>query len=517
MKKSKSIFLVTLMATMLLSACSGKNNETESASPSGGASPAAKTNQKLQQVTLKIMIPGDRPARMDAIIAEAEKRMADTLNVKLNITFVPWADLAQKTQLTLASGESIDLIFDAPWLHLSQQIAAGSYEPLEGLLDKYGPNIVKARPQQMWDANKFSGKIYGIPLGASHFQGRGYYVRKDIREKLGIAPIKTYDDLIKFAYAVKEKVPGITPLLPAGQDGLKDMSEAVFRRFFDTKTHLSPSPVLTQSLVLYTKNNDGKVHNLFDEIDPTIWSWIKNARKLYQDGIIGKDVLAVKDLSQPAKEGKVAIFDQNNFGIAPDIQSAVKQNDPNAEFESVTFFDATPKANISNFQQWNFISVPVVSKNKERAIQFLDWANQKDNYDLLTYGIKGEDWEPVGDDQYKSMSKGYAWFPFAWIMNPLFDRLDANQDPETQNYNKYTKVADNFTTDILTGFTFDNTPVANEIAQYNTIESKYYTAIMNGVVDPDSNWLQFKTAASGLAKKIQTEEQKQIDAFLSKK
>src|SRR4051812_35735852 len=95
------LILVTLMAS-LLSACGGDSKEPKSSAASSSAEPsssASETTQKLDPVTLKIMIPGDRPANMDAIIAEAEKRMADTQNVKLDVTFVPWADLAQKTQV----------------------------------------------------------------------------------------------------------------------------------------------------------------------------------------------------------------------------------------------------------------------------------------------------------------------------------------------------------------------------------------------------------------------------------
>ena len=60
---------------------------------------------ELDPVTLKIVLPGDRPADMDKVIQEAEKRMADTINVKLDIGIVPFSDLAQKTQVMLASGE----------------------------------------------------------------------------------------------------------------------------------------------------------------------------------------------------------------------------------------------------------------------------------------------------------------------------------------------------------------------------------------------------------------------------
>ena len=116
MKRLLSIALVLLIALVAIAGCSGKNEgEGKAPGPSGQTGDSAGGDAKLEEVTLKIMIPGDRPSDMDLVIAEAEKRMKDTINVKLDVVFVPWSDLAQKTQVTLASGENIDLIFDAPW------------------------------------------------------------------------------------------------------------------------------------------------------------------------------------------------------------------------------------------------------------------------------------------------------------------------------------------------------------------------------------------------------------------
>ncbi|WP_231571577.1 extracellular solute-binding protein [Gordoniibacillus kamchatkensis] len=362
-KKGVSTALAMVMLTSMLAACSGKSGESSApneAAAKPGAGENASQQKQLDPVTLKIMVPGDRPKNFDAVIQEAEQRMANTLNVKLDVVFVPWADLAQKTQVTLSSGENIDLIFDAPWLHITQQIAAGSYAPLDDLLKQYGPNIIKNRPQQMWDANKFDGKIMGIPNGNSFLQGRVYYVRKDLREQLGIAPIKTYDDLIKFAYAVKDKVPNVTPFIPAGQDVTQGLSEGAFRHYWaDNKEKIAPSPALPESLILYTKNNDGKVYNLFDQMEPMVWSWIQNARKLYQDKIISQDVLAIKDINDPAKQGKAAIVPHNEFGVASDVQQALKSANPKAEFEAVTFINQEKGAVLTNSLQYNFIACPL--------------------------------------------------------------------------------------------------------------------------------------------------------------
>ncbi|MDI4648352.1 extracellular solute-binding protein [Cohnella hashimotonis] len=524
-RKSLTALMIASAFAATLAGCSSKANESDTgnagnASSSAPASSAAASEgskaTKLDPVTLKIVMPGDRPADMDVIIKEAEKRMADNINVKLDLVFVPWSDLAQKTQVMLASGENVDLIFDAPWLHMEQMISAGYYEPMDDLLQQYGQDAIKVRSQQMFDANKFQGKIYGLPLGNTHLAGRTYLVRKDLREKYGLQPIKTYDELIQYAYKVKENEKDVIPLLAYGQGASTDQAWGAFREYMEYPQYIR-SDALGQSLVLYYKNNDGKVYNLFDEMEPTIWSWIQDARKLYTDGLIHPDVLALKDIDSVINSGKVGAAVYNEFGVPSSLNTALAKNVPGAELEAVTFVKMEKGANITNFKQANFQAIPKVSKNKERAMMFLNWTAQKENYDLLAYGIEGKNYEAVGDDQYKQIGTDYSYFPYAWVWNPTTDRLNAGFDEETIKHYQFNKDAANLTPSILTGFSFDPTPVMNEISLYNATEAKYYNSLFDGVTDPDSTWASLKKEGAANAKKIQVELQKQIDAFLAQK
>ena len=46
--------------------------------------------------------------------------------------------------------------------------------------------------------------------------------------------------------------------------------------------------------MLYYKNNDGVVHNMFEELDPKLDTALKEARQFYQDGLINPDILSIK-------------------------------------------------------------------------------------------------------------------------------------------------------------------------------------------------------------------------------
>ncbi|MDQ0877603.1 putative aldouronate transport system substrate-binding protein [Paenibacillus sp. V4I3] len=498
--KGSMLLAVSLILAGTLAGCGSKQEE-----PSETGKPAATMAAKLNPVTLKIMFPGDPPANWSEVKGEMENRLADPLNVKLNVVFIPWADVLQKRQVALSSAEDYDLIWDNnPY----QNIAAGLYEPLDSFIDKYGPEIKSNRSAQLLEANKVNGKLYAVPLEVNFIRPWTFVIRKDIREKLGIAPIKSYDDLVKFMYAVKEKAPEITPYIPNG-------SEHVGLRMAGM---LDPKANLTAVLnypSLYTKGNDGKVYNIFDNMDPMIMKNFEQNYKLYQDGILAKDALLLKN-AEFAK-GKAAVTTFFDFGVGLSTRTSLEKSVPGATAEAFSLFDPSMKL-ASTFKAGNFIAVPVISKNKERAIQFINWLNQKDNYDLLAYGIKGKNWEDAGEGLYKPIKASpYAGIPFAWGWNPKLDRIDASLPEDVIKLNKWQRDPNNFTTDILAGFTFDPSPVSNEVAQLSNAGKELYEPIVLGLVEPKEGLAKFKDKAYANVKKIQGEYQKQLDAYLASK
>jgi putative aldouronate transport system substrate-binding protein len=333
-------------------------------------------------------------------------------------------------------------------------------------------------------------------------------IRKDIREKLGVAPIKSYNDLIAFMYTVKQKEPGITPYIPNGPEhlGVKLAS------MLDPKANLAP--VLNYP-GLYTKGNDGKVHNIFDDMDPKLMEDFEQNHKLYQDGVLAKDALTLRN-GEFAK-GKAAVSTFNDFGVNLSTSTALGKAVPGASAETFSMYDPGMKLS-STYKAGNYIAVPVVSKNKERAIQFINWLNQKDNYDLLAYGIKDKNWKDAGDGLYTPIKENpYAGIPFAWGWNSKLDRIDASFPEDVIKLNKWERDPNHFTTDILSGFTFDPSPVSNEVAQLNNAGTELYDPIVMGIVDPKTGLAAFKAKAYDNVKKIQAEYQKQLDAFLANK
>jgi len=468
--------------------------------------------------TIKFFAFNQRPAAMDEVVAEAERRMASTLNIKLDWILLPFDQWRPKKDLSLASGEANDIMFDAPWAGMNQNIDAGYYVPLDDLLEKYGQNIIANHGRQVIDNNKFNGKVMGLPQVGWQIGAHYWVIRKDIREKIGFPAIKSYQDLIKFAYEVKAKMPDITPIFAV--DGYTLFAhQHLWVEEKGTPDHYlwgAQIGFVDDNLILYTTGLKPVIKNFLVDRDPKLWGWIQEARKLYLDGILYKDMAMVNDYLY-FKNGKFAAWLWNDIGSDRAYFGDLKANAPGADFEYV-FLKPLQKGSISSdFRAWNFTAIATVSKNKEKAMQFLDWTNIKENYDLMVYGIEGKNWQAVGTDKYRTLNQDYPWFSYTFSWNSKLSRINADlTDAEYQKI-KFDMDPNNFVPVPWAGFIFDTTPVANEVAQYQALLAKYYRPLFAGFGDPDEYYNNFKKDALDISVKIQKELQKQLDAYMARK
>ncbi len=485
-----------------------------------GGAWASGAKEAGKPTTLVIVQPDQKMPIFDDLLPVIEKKLADSgLNVKLDVIFVPWSDLSTKTQVMLAGQDNVDLIFDAPWLHMNQMIAQGYYVELTDLLKKSGANILRTRPKEMWDANKFDGKIMGIPLGLYFQQPHGWVVRADLRQKLGFQPLKSYDNVVKFAYAVKKDNPKMFPLSFTGMYGDIQYGFVNWKMLDDSDTNVRFTQALPSSLMLYYRNNDGVVHNLFEEMDPKIDAALKEARRFYADGLFNPDILSIRQYKDDFyRTGKGTVLPIRLFSNTHDAPSLKDMEAFGGRSEPVVLATKSMGKVVANFMMDNFICLTTVSKNKELAIRFLDWVNMNsDNYNLVEHGILGKDWQRVGTDRWKNLGTSeFGWQAYALSWNPAYVLLSADDDDNAIAMQKLISNAGYFQKDVTAGFSFNAEPVKNEIAQFQGIEGKFYPALMNGVLDPSDTLAKFKAEAAPLLKKIQDELQKQVNAFVKK-
>ena len=209
---------LSVLMSGVLSACS-------SSKPDSSAAPTASTGAAKKApdpVALKLMLFGEKPADLGKVLAKFEEISKDTLNTKLEFEYNPVPDHKQKVLLKMSTGESVDLLFDAPWQQLNNNISLGYYQQLDKYFnnDAY-PGLKKAFPPEIVEANKINGHLYTIPFMTAYTDPNIVSVRKVVREEVGAAPVKNLDDLKAYYDKVLAKKPDYVPFAVGGRGFFK--------------------------------------------------------------------------------------------------------------------------------------------------------------------------------------------------------------------------------------------------------------------------------------------------------
>jgi len=474
--------------------------------------------EPMEPVTLRVIMRGEVPNDMDEIVAELERQMADTINVKLNLVWWPNSDISNLTRVSLASGEPNDLIWHPGRTDMTTFVNMGALLELDELAPIYVPKFLADRPAQMIEYSKYKGRLYALPLGVYNKSGHHYNVRDDLRKALGMEPLENREDIIEFAYKVKEVYPEIPPIVPGSFGQEQFTTWATFPHLAGKRDEdfLMPTDALSGDLMLYYKHNNGKVYNFFDDPEPSVQESLKEARQLYQDGIIYEDVLSLSTYRDAMAENKAAVVSWGDIIPEPTYVNRLKTVVPEGEIASVFNYTTEPGQLVATFKAWNYQSIAKVSKNPERALQFLEFTQQSQEiYDLLAYGIEGKHWTNEGEGKYLNISTDYRWFPYLWVWNPKYDRVVANATNKEFEMEMFLRKApaEDFVEQWTAPLLFDTEPVQDALAQYTALQAQFYGPIFNGVVDTDEYMEMFKSVAYEPLKAIQNELQKQIDAL----
>lgn len=474
--------------------------------------------EPMEPVTLRVIMRGEVPNDMDEIVAELERQMADTINVKLNLVWWPNSDISNLTRVSLASGEPNDLIWHPGRTDMTTFVNMGALLELDELAPIYVPKFLADRPAQMIEYSKYKGRLYALPLGVYNKSGHHYNVRDDLRKALGMEPLENREDIIEFAYKVKEVYPEIPPIVPGSFGQEQFTTWATFPHLAGKRDEdfLMPTDALSGDLMLYYKHNNGKVYNFFDDPEPSVQESLKEARQLYQDGIIYEDVLSLSTYRDAMAENKAAVVSWGDIIPEPTYVNRLKTVVPEGEIASVFNYTTEPGQLVATFKAWNYQSIAKVSKNPERALQFLEFTQQSQEiYDLLAYGIEGKHWTNEGEGKYLNISTDYRWFPYLWVWNPKYDRVVANATDKEFEMEMFLRKApaEDFVEQWTAPLLFDTEPVQDALAQYTALQAQFYGPIFNGVVDTDEYMEMFKSVAYEPLKAIQNELQKQIDAL----
>ena len=208
MNKWKSLLSILCAATLVagLAACGGgAKQETQQSAGSGAQDGDGKT--KPGKVRLFVPDLGKAVPTGDIKSDPTVKYMMEKSNTDLDITFLPNANYVEQLKLKFAAGDIPDAFMGFGLTQGDGALDNGLVQPLNELIDKYGPNLKKNISQLAWDSVTVNGKIMAIPEPNIAPSARVLYIRKDWLDKLGLKVPTTSDELLEVMRAFRDRDP----------------------------------------------------------------------------------------------------------------------------------------------------------------------------------------------------------------------------------------------------------------------------------------------------------------------
>ncbi|MGG1519208.1 extracellular solute-binding protein [Paenibacillus oryzisoli] len=315
------------------------------------------------------------PGADNVIVQEIGKRT----NTKLNIQWVSSNNYAEKTKVTLASGDIPDLMFVSdPFDPLVMQMAKeGAFWELTPELIKAYPNLA-AYPSAVWENSKMQdGKNYGIPAVRPMGGWSFFNIRKDWLDKLGMKMPENMDELFETMKAFTYNDPdGNGKQDTFGLAG--NQGSFLFEPLFNS----------TQGK---WKLKDGKLTHIY--LEPQTRDAILYEKKLYDEKVIPEDfaVLKLSQFEDMAKSNKAGMWvDTVEASWRPTEE--LRKTIPNADFLPMTYL-ISPEGKKMAYQ-WRgfngiFLIPKKVSEEKLKTIlQLMDYGSTQEGTDLAWYGFK---------------------------------------------------------------------------------------------------------------------------------
>ncbi len=523
----KILFMaLSLILVVALAACSGGKGNGESkgnAESSGGQSPSSVAStgdggvDTSKFVKVSYLVLGDKPTngQFEKVLEKVNQLMREKINAELEWKWIEWADWQTKYNLTLASGEAIDLITIATdWLDTWNNAQRGAFMNIDDLLPTYAPRTWESIPPEDWAESKFNGKIVLIPENDyTQWVNHGIYYRGDWAKEAGInEPIKDFETLGKYFQYVKDNKEGVVPWdTQSGGIG-------PYIGFAQSYTDMLELPIGTGYMpVFHAKSFDEKYTATSPIFDDVFLNMAKMMKDWADKGYWREDVLNYKGDTRSLLRAGLTGADQHHTQTYASLRVNMDKDQPGSELLMFPFSRTRgnlPELSITH----GGTSVGAHSKNPERALMAYDLIrNDKEIYQLINFGMEGVQYELK--DGKRVLPDGYdeardAYYSDFW--GGRVDRFEIPSDTVWDGISTLYEEYDGYKEPYPYGrFIFDKTKIDAELTAISQVTGELGPAILWGKAgDPAKAVEEFraKLKAAGYDKALE-EIQRQLDEF----
>ena len=442
MKKRLITSILTLVLVLSLCACNGGKDS--------GTSKGIIKDDESKHVNLVWFIRSSEPAGFKEVMEKANEYLGEKLNITLDLRCIEPGDYDSKVQLAAASGDECDIIWTSQWANnYESNVSKNAFMAIEDYLDLPELAAMKAHyKDEIWDACKVNGHIYGVPIEQVLHVQKGMWFKKDICDKYGIDPytqIKSTDDLDEVYKTVRSGEPDSLLIAIGGQ------------RINETQKQ--------EVAAGWCMNDDGSLTDRNDEKDFGL-DWCKRMRKWYQSGFFPADIATFENETEYSRAGR--LFSRYDRYMAGSEEKC------NMEYGYKLCQIPISDRIISRLSVQSTVSaISYNCKNPLRALKLVQLVHE-DEYilNLLCYGIEGRDFtkDPNNPHRMNRSPDNYRIAEYligSQFLAYLAPEYSDGVWEQTKEENDTAKVDPNI------AFAFNRKPVETEIANCSSVTQEY--------------------------------------------
>lgn len=478
--KKTALVLAALMTLGILSGCG-----TGKISKEGG-----------DVTTLTWYVPGDKQEDIASVMEAANAIIEPEIGAKLDMQFIDTGSYEEKVQMKMAANEEMDLMFVGYINRLDKCVSLGGLMEMEELINENCPELMETVPDYVIESAKVNGKLYAFPNQQIMAAKSAISVRKDLAEEFGLdcSAVKDVEDLTDFYNWLMEKHPEVYPMRAI------NMASAMPTEYYAIHDNYW---IEMEDLL----NGDGKIDLVVgaktDEARQRaeyLWKW-------YQNGWIRNDVMVTSTDSADYSAGKYATF---YTGWKPGGEAAVAKATGH-EYECIIM----PKDILRGDATSAMIGISRTCKQPEKAVKLINLINTNEElYKIICLGIEGKHY--TVNDEGKAVvieGSGYNTKNGDWKFGNQFN-APIREGQGDNVWEETKKLNDEAITSPLSGFVFDNTSVAAEVAAVQTVIEQYNVQLY-GAQNPAEYWDEMiKKMENAGVQKICDEMERQMNEFM---
>lgn len=456
---------------------------------------------KLPPYEIVIAFPGVEQKDIQLVQDQINRLTKEKINATVKIITISFASWVQQTNLMLASGEKLDMMWTSSFFNYNSYVAKGQLKPLDALVEKYGSNVKASLEPSVLNAAKVDGELYGIPSIRDFAADQGFIVRKDLVDKYKIdtSKIKTAADMAAAFKVIKENEPTITPFATTQTNTIVEL---LGQGVYDKLGNFMGVTVLDDSSL--------KVVDFYE----TKWyaDMLNMMRQWYLAGYLSKDSATIKETPDSLVRADKA------FAYAYSGKPGIATQEGRKTGKDMLWIPLTPPIATTSAIANGMVSIPVTCKDPERVMMLIDlWYGNRDLVNLFDNGIEGVHYVKTANGQITYpegvTAANTKWIPINFRVGNNFLAYVWTSDPPDlwQQLDKFNKTA---TKSKALGFSFDAEPVKTEVAAVTNVINEYRLGLETGTMDPKVALPQFiaKLKASGIDKII-AEKQAQLNRW----